>query len=401
EVAGEPKIGQPLTVIAARQLGAQILRERAMGQDPHAENRARQQQAKLAAAERASSTFGPNAETFCREYRSPKKRRRPRRWSEVTSCIGYTFKEVDGKPTVTLNKGSLAERWYDKPLAEIDEDGLFLVVREAKQQGIPGILRRVKGSSETRARRMCDALGSFFGWLKAERLIKINPMRDIEWRPAAGGQRKRKLSDAELRWLWRALDEAAEAGEVPQAYAALVRFVLVTATRRDEARLMREGELKGTDWTVPSGRMKGDLDFLVVLSPLARRILDEVPRVVPGLIFSIDGKHALGNLSEWKAAVDARMLALARQEQGEEATIERWGFHDFRRNARTYLSSITTADIAERCIAHKIARTRAHYDLFEYRDQKAHALQAWAREVERIIAGKSAKVIPLKRRKRS
>src|SRR5262249_55982745 len=156
------QVGQPLTLAAARQLAAQVLRERAMGQNPAAEHRSRQRQAKLAAVERAGSTFGPHAESFCLEYRSPKKNRRPRRWSEVTACIGFTFKEEDGNATVTLNKGSLADRWHDKPLADITEDDLFLVVREAKRHGIPGILLRVKGSSETRARRMCDALGSFF-----------------------------------------------------------------------------------------------------------------------------------------------------------------------------------------------------------------------------------------------
>jgi hypothetical protein len=75
--------------------------------------------------------------------------------------------------------------------------------------------------------------------------------------------------------------------------------------------------------------------------------------------------------------------------------------HDFRRVVRTFLSSVTTADIAERCLAHKIGGVRAHYDLHEYRDQKARALTLWAREIERIVAGTSATVLPLKRRKKA
>jgi integrase len=400
EIEGEPQIGQPLTLTAARQLAATELRKRAAGQDPHAQHKARQQQAKIAAIERASNAFGPAAESFVVEYKSPKKKRRPRRWAEVARCIGYTIEQGDGgNETATLIKGGLADRWASKPLIEIAEDDLFVVVREAQRHGIPGLTTRVKGKSDARGRKMCDALATLFRWLKSERLIKFNPMRDIEWRPGAGGQRKRKLSDNEVRWVWRSLDEAAEAGEVPHAYAALVKFVLTTGVRRDEARLMLDSEVKGNDWVVPASRMKGDIDHLVPLSPLARRILGDVPRVGRGLVFSLDGEHPLGAMSKWKRTLDARMLKVAHREEGEEAKIEAWQLHDFRRVVRTFLSGVTTADIAERVLAHKIGGVRAHYDLHEYRDQKATALQAWAREVERIVSGKSATVVPLKRRK--
>src|SRR5262249_34162660 len=40
EIKGEPVIGQPLTLAAARQVAAQVHRERALGHDPVAEHKA-------------------------------------------------------------------------------------------------------------------------------------------------------------------------------------------------------------------------------------------------------------------------------------------------------------------------------------------------------------------------
>jgi Arm DNA-binding domain len=61
-------------------------------------------------------------------------------------------------------------------------------------------------------------------------------------------KRDRVLTDYELRAFWR----ASERWEHP--FSRMLRFVLLTATRRDEAADMRWLEVDGTTWTVPAAR---------------------------------------------------------------------------------------------------------------------------------------------------
>src|SRR5882672_8701106 len=78
-----------------------------------------------------------------------------------------------------------------------------------------------------------------------------------------------------------------------------------------------------------------------------------------------------------------------------------WTAHDFRRNGRSHLSKVVSPDIAERVLAHVIGGVRAHYDTYQYLDEKRRALQLWAREVERTTSGDGGKIIPMApRRKR-
>src|SRR5260370_40447151 len=52
EDSGEPVIGMPLTLAGARQVAAQVHRERALGRDPVADHKGRRLRQRAAAAER-------------------------------------------------------------------------------------------------------------------------------------------------------------------------------------------------------------------------------------------------------------------------------------------------------------------------------------------------------------
>jgi hypothetical protein len=68
-------------------------------------------------------------------------------------------------------------------------------------------------------------------------------------------KRKRVLSADELRACWR----ASKGWEHP--YSHMVRFILLTATRRDEAADMPAHEVEGDLWTIPAARYKTGVDF--------------------------------------------------------------------------------------------------------------------------------------------
>ena len=84
--------------------------------------------------------------------------------------------------------------------------------------------------------------------------------------------RSRVLTDDEIRAVW-----AATEGKGP--FAALVRFLLLTAARRSEASAMTWSEVAGADWTLPASRNKVNVDLTRPLSGAARAVLDARPRV--------------------------------------------------------------------------------------------------------------------------
>ena len=86
------------------------------------------------------------------------------------------------------------------------------------------------------------------------------------WRRHKANDRERILTDDELRAVW----QAAEASTGP--WGAFIRFLLLTATRRNETARMVWTEVVGTDWTIP-GRTLQDQGgrYPAALSGRARR----------------------------------------------------------------------------------------------------------------------------------
>jgi integrase len=183
--------------------------------------------------------------------------------------------------------------------------------------------------------------------------------------------RERILDDTEIRAVWSA------AGEMENAFGPLVRFILLTAARRNEAALMRRGEISGDVWTVPAKRSKGKRDHPVPLSEAAQAIFDGLPVIGDGdLVFTHDGKRPVRGFSKFKRTLD------------QLSGVTGWGLHDLRRTARSLMSRAgVNADIAERCLGHVIAGVRGVYDRHSFLEEKRAAFEALAAEIKRILEG--------------
>jgi hypothetical protein len=60
--------------------------------------------------------------------------------------------------------------------------------------------------------------------------------------------------------------------------------------------------------------------------------------------------------------------------------------HDLRRTARSLMSRAgVSPDHAERCLGHVIGGIRGVYDRHQYCDEKLHAFEALAAQIERIV----------------
>jgi integrase len=199
--------------------------------------------------------------------------------------------------------------------------------------------------------------------------------------------RSRILSDDELVKVWNT------AAAQPGAFPALLRFLLLTSARRDEARAMTFAELNaGSDWVLPASRNKVGLDLVRPLSKPALDILAGLPRIDGGeFVFTNTGRRPLGGLSRAKAKFD------------KACGVTGWTLHDLRRTARSLMSRAgVPSDHAERCLGHVIGGVRGVYDRHEYYTEKRQGYAALAALIERIVNPADNNVTELapKRRRR-
>jgi integrase len=225
-------------------------------------------------------------------------------------------------------------------------------------------------------------------------------------------KRNRRLNDAELFAFWRAT------GRMQYPLGPVYRMLLLTGLRLNEAAQLSWPELNGDIIIVPPERMKAKdgkaVEHLVPLSSAAREIVASLPRVKNGpYLFSLSGgKRPLTMNGPIKADLDRRMLrtlkALARRRGEDHAgvTLPPWVNHDLRRTVRSGLSALRVPhNVAEAVLAHRQGGVVGTYDVHEYQDEKAEALEAWARRLASIVnpePATPAKVVRMRgRRQRS
>jgi integrase len=192
-------------------------------------------------------------------------------------------------------------------------------------------------------------------------------------------RRQRTLSDDELKAVWL----AAEASQ--NAFGYFVRFLLLTAVRRNEAARMSRREVDRDVWTIPQARYKTGLELVIPLSIAAASLLGRIPRIGKSdLVFTTDGRRPLGGFSKFKRNFD------------EACGVKGWTLHDLRRTARSLMSRAgVPSDHAERALGHVIGGVRATYDKHQYRDEKRLAFEAVAAQIDRVL-NPQENVVPLR-----
>jgi integrase len=248
------------------------------------------------------------------------------------------------------------------------------------------VKRKIGGIALSDIRRshvaaMLDKIADKNGPVMADRTLAI-VRKAINWRaardddfvvPIAKGmartkpierQRDRILIDAELRLIWNAKSEASLA-----TFERYVRVLLLTALRRKEASKGHRREFKDRLRLIPAERMKGKVEFVVPLTDATTAQLGHAR----GFLFSTDGGSTpISGFSKFKMSLD------------EARGVKDWPLHDLRRSARSLMSRAgVSADIAERCLAHKFGDVRGvsdrHTDLAEKRDALGLVRRLWGR----------------------
>ena len=253
-------------------------------------------------------------------------------------------------------------------------------IESLKRSEIVRLMDRIEDAS---GQRMADVtlavLRRIFNWHATRSDNFVPPfVRGMARQRAAEHRRSRTLDDDELRRLWAATADG-------QRFSNLIRFLLLTTARRGEAAEMRWDEVTDGIWTLPASRSKAKTEVVRPLSRAAQAVLTAQPRVTDW-VFTTTRTGPLKSFSEPKAKLDAA------------SGITNWRIHDLRRSSRSLLSRAgVNPDIAERCLGHALPTIRATYDRHRYLDEMAHAFEALAALIERIVNPPDTAVLAFRR----
>jgi integrase len=288
-------------------------------------------------------------------------------------CELYLAREGDKLRTVKWRKGVLDRHVYPtlgaRPIAEIRRSEIVRLLDRIEEQ-----------SGSTMATQTLAIVRKIMNWHATRSDDFSSPIvRGMARTQRSEQARDRALSDEELRKVW-----ATHCG----VFSDYVRFLLLTAARRNEVAGMTWGEVTGGDWTLPASRNKTGIELVRPLSKAAQAILAALPKAGEFVWSTDGGVTAIGGFSKFKLHFD------------NVSGTRGWHIHDLRRTARSLMSRAgVPSDHAERCLGHVIGGVRGVYDRHEYHREKAQAFEALAAEIGRIIDGGSAKVVTMRRGK--
>jgi integrase len=334
---------------AARELASAALRAVAEGRDPTQEKRER-----VAAV--APDTVASLAEQFVRMHCQRRNRAR-------------TVVETE-----RLLRLHVLPYWRNRLASSIRRRDVLELLDHVVAAGTP-----------IAANRTLAAVRRMFSWALERDILAASPCAGVK-RPSEERSRERVLSNDELRDLWQAADK------VGGPYAALIKLLLLTGQRRDEVGGMRYSELNGGLWTIAKDRTKNGKTHEVPLSALAAALLAAQPRIgASDFVITTTGKVAFNGYVVGKQRLNALL----------PVDMPPWRLHDLRRSVASGMARLGIAlPTIEKVLNHtsgSFAGIVSVYQRHDFADEKRAALEAWARHVEALVAGETAKVLPLRK----
>ena len=335
-----------VTLAQARKLAADAMFQLAQGADPAETRKA----AKRKAADTARDTVG----FVCREYMAREGRHLRSRAQIEDILERLVFPVLNARPIESARRSEIVRLL----------DGVEDKCGPVQADRTLGVIRRI------------------FNWHAGRSDTFNSPIvRGMGRTKPASRARSRVLSEDELQRVWAA------AGATSGPFGALVRFLLLTAARRNEASGLRWSEITADGWLLPAVRNKTKVDLLRPLSQAAQRLLSEQPRFVGCEFVFTYGRRPITGYSKPKRQLDAASGTAG------------WCLHDLRRCARSLMSRAgVNADVAERCLGHAIPGVRGIYDRHQYQAEMLHAFEALARQIELITNPPSDVVVELRQR---
>jgi integrase len=363
-------IGMPLTLKGARRLATAELHKLSQGVDPNAAKNSD----RAALLDRATQKQRDSVDAVARQFLDLYAKKKTKSWRQTARILG--LKPDDGTPGKWVKTGSgILEKWSGRSIHDITKRNVIALLDEMVQRDAP-----------IGANRTLAAIRKMFNWSVGRDMIDISPCAGIE-PPGEERSRDRILSDDEIVTLWRVC------GEIGEPYGSFVRLLLLCGQRLQEVSGMRRSEIDGDgNWSIPGTRTKNKKAHLVPLSRQALAIVMAAPRVGDSdLVWTTTGAGPINGFSKFKARLD-ESLKFA----------EPWVFHDLRRSCASGMQGLgCPVGVIERALNHVSGSFKGIAGVYQRNpltDETRAALQAWADHVDRLISGKTAKVVPLRKR---
>jgi integrase len=318
-----------------------------LGEDPH-----RERMAVRAAAEAARALLPTMLSQALDGYEKAVMARREPSVATRRQSVHYARKAVRLMKAETL------------PLSRLDASMIRLTIETA--EGSAGERRHVFGGLS----RFCD-------WLIEERMTEANPCASVprRARPKPGKARDHVPSLEELHAVWAAVESE------PAVVRDLIRFLLLTPLRRDEAAglVWSEVDLSRRWIKIGADRMKNAEAHELPLAPEALEILvrrhDVCDPNPEALVFpSGKGKPYDG----WNRLLTRIRKAIGQGGMKREA---RFSPHDTRRAFSTHLAERFDENLLDLMIAHKPASRRgsgAAYQKAKRLNERPTVISAWS-----------------------
>jgi integrase len=273
-----------------------------------------------------------------------------------------------------------------KPFGDLRNRDVRAVIEDIVDRGAP-----------IGANRTLAAMRKLFAWACARDDLGLaeNPALKVE--KQAEVRRDRVLTHDEVRLFWKAC------GTLRQPFGPCFQLLLLLGQRREEVAALPRSEISadGATWVLPAARAKNKREHEIPLPQSARDIIEALPRVAgrAGLLFTTTGETPISGFSKSKIALDAAMLELKRKDiaavgdDPTDARIEPFTLHDLRRTMGTIM--VDELDIGPHIVEAILNHVSGHragvagvYNHAKYRNQKRHALDAWAAHLKWIVDGK-------------
>jgi integrase len=264
--------------------------------------------------------------------------------------------------------------WHGRPIGSITRADVLRVLDAELDAG-----------HQRTANKLLGLIRQLFAWAIERGLAESNPALGIR-RPGQERSRDRVLSDAELAAIWHA------AGTMGWPWSGLISLLILTGLRRDEVADLSwsEIDLERRILVLPAARTKSGRPQTTALNALAVETIEALPRLGDRWVFPARSGRPISGFSQGKARLDAL------------SGVTGWRLHDLRRSAASGMAKLgVTPQALARVLNHSaragLPGVLSIYNRHSYDSEARAALDAWGRELARIIGRAEPKVVRLPR----
>lgn len=287
-------------------------------------------------------------------------------------------------------------------LPALAEREIATVTRADVLECVDRIMKR--GSTRMATRTLSD-VKQFLTWCELREYIERNPLDGISKTAVTGKaiERDRIMEDGEILEL---RDKLPEAG-FTRATGLALWISLATACRIGEVIAARweHVDLDAGTWRLPE--TKNNRAHRVYLSDFARRQFAELRELTAWSDWVLPATRKADThvcpKSITRQVRDRQRDQPLRNRSSATASLVlsggTWTPHDLRRSCASGMARLgILPDVIERCLNHiEQNRVKRIYQRHDYANEQAEAWRRWGDHLDRLLSGKEAKVIPLRR----